>query len=454
MPILTTSEQLVHKLETTAGVANANMHLVPQNVRLREIGFSTEAAKDDDSSRVATGDLAGNDESIIGMKTGTASYSVKIAPGEYTPIQAGAVDTVSVTDGGDTTGIADGTYTIVQGTDFTTSGAGLNLVLDATVAADVLTAVSITGGGNSYEAADTLTVTQINSIAMTSDATVTVDTVIPTDAGHKLNYDTYFANAGLNLIAINSGVTDDTPATYGFYPSADKASQTATIADIVRNSDNDQSSVRTLAGCIANFTLAADGVGAPFTAAFEAQGRVESVVDVPTDDVVGYDDADIMRTTADNFLDTDVTITDLSTNVVTSFCLSTLSMASGNEVQMNECQSDESGVLNYFISLMNPTIDINPLLTSISDYNYWDALITEKFYRIEIESEFLKTVIPRGQMLSSAIADDSGKMRNAMQFRALRNIDEYVPTELISAPPAKPAEAMYYIIITETEANY
>jgi len=363
MAFLNTSALLIQQLEVTAGTAIPNMETVDTSVRVRELDFSLDISKDDESSRYLTGDFAGNDESIIGMKTGTASYSIKLAPGEYTPV-------------------------------------------------------------------------------------VTVD-----DAEHKLNYKDYFANAGLELVEIGTDATDDTEGLYAFYPSADQASNTATVARILRDSDSSTSSLETLAGCMSNLTIAVDGVGSPFTASFETQGRVENVEDVITANVSGFNEANVMRTVADNFLNTTVTITDLVTDVATTFCLSSMTLETGNELNMVECQDNAAGIKNYLITAMDPTIEIDPLLKTLADFDYWEALTEEKMYRVEVESEFIKVVLPRTQILNSAIGDSNGFMRNTLTMRALRNIDEYVPTE-ITTPPTNIAQAMYYVIINESVKNY
>ena len=364
MAFLTTSDLFIQQLEVTPGTAIADMETITTNVRVRELEMSLETEKDDESSRYLTGDFAGNDESIIGKKMGTASYGIKLAPGEYIP---------------DPSGLA---------------------------------------------------------------------------VGHQLSYKNYFGNAGLNVIEVDTEVTTNASGLYAFYPSADKASQTATVARIMRDSDTNKSMVETLAGAMSNFSINVDGTGSPFLANFETMGRVESVEDVDTSTVAGFDEANVMRTVADNFLNTEVKITDLSDDSETTFCLSSLTMESGNELNMRDCQDNEAGIRNYLITLQDPTVEIDPLLRTLADFDYWSGLTSEKRYRVEITSEFITLVMPNAQILNSAIADANGYKRNTLTFRALRNIDEYVPTELVGNEPADPAQAMYYIMIKESVQDY
>lgn len=80
-----------------------------------------------------------------------------------------------VEDGG-TTGEADSDYTIVQDTDFTTSGGGTALQLTVTVSSGAITVVAIfdSNVGTDYLPQDTVTITQVNSVAMTANAVVKI----------------------------------------------------------------------------------------------------------------------------------------------------------------------------------------------------------------------------------------------------------------------------------------
>jgi len=360
MSFLTNAMLFVQKMEATTGTPIANIETETVKVRIRELDFSVTTEKDDENSKYLTGDYAGNDESIIGKRTGTANYSIKFAPAEF--------DTAKATD------------------------------------------------------------------------------------KHTLTYADYLKNAGLQETKIGATDADPLGAKYIYYPSADNAQKTATVARLVKGKNaagETKYNVETLAGAMSNLTIAVDGVGKPFKMGFETMGRV---VEVKTVDAIGgLDEASIMRTVADKFLNTVVKIKDLSTNVETQFCVNTFNFASGNEIVEVECQDNTSGVKNYIITGMNPTIELDPLLKTLTEFDYWGALTNERFYSITIEAEYIKLFIPRAQILNSAVADANGFLRNTLSMRALRNIDK---VDHDGAPALSVAEAMWFLVIDERAPQY
>jgi len=364
MAFLSSTQILIQKLEVTPGTGIATIENVSTSERVRELEFSMEVSKDDEASKYLTGDYAGNDESIIGMKTGTASYSIKVAPGQFGTVSSGVYS-------------------------------------------------------------------------------------------HNLTYTDYMANAGLNVVPVGTTASDATPGVYHFYPTSDKASATATIARITKDSDTVAPAsgymVEKLTGAMSNLTLSVDGVGAPFKMAFETMGAVDSVYNVVN--ISGFNEAGVNRTVADNFLNTTVKITDLKTTTEYSFCINSLTFETGNEISPIECQSSVSGIRNYIITAMNPTIEIDPLLQTLSQFNYWAGFTSEKFYKVEIISEFVSLMIPRAQILNSAIADSNGFLRNTLSMRALRNIDGVFPVGL-TPTPTNVEQAMYFLSIKESPADY
>lgn len=361
MAFLTTSRAILTKLESTPGTA-AVMTSVEQENRIRELDFKVEVAVDSDTSKFLTGDLAGNDESITGKKTGTASYKIKLTAGEFEAT-------------GDT---------------------------------------------------------------------------------HKLTYGIYLENAGLNKVGIGTtDVTDTSAGDWVFYPSVDAASKTMTL-DIYEKDPSKLTAIKSeIIGAMSNLTISADGVGAPFVAAFEAKGRVDAVVSVATADIPEFDDANVMRIVADKFLSTTIKVTDLSTDTAVEFCASKLSLESGNEISELECQATAAGILNNTITAQNPKLVIDPLLKTLEEFNYWNALTQEKFYKIEVISTDMTIYIPRAQLMSSSVADSNGFLRNEMSFRCLRNIDSDKPAVVTTEiAAAKLPQAMYFIVIGEKAAQY
>lgn len=349
--------------ETTAGTAVQDIHTKTTSVRLREMSFSKDVAKDDENSKYLSGDFSGNDESIIGTKEATATYSLKVAPGVY---------------------------------------------------------YETTVGSGTYE--------------------------------HMLTYEDYLLNSCLGKTEVGTATTDNTAGLYIFYPSVANAEKTITGALLLSDPNAGKTHVQELAGGISNFTLKVDGVGAPFTLDFETKGKLENVYDVDTTAIGGFNDTGVMRTVADKLLETTVSITDLETDTeTTSFCINSMTFSSNNELSKVECQKSESGINNFVVTGMNPSLEIDPLLQTLTDFDYWTGLTEEKFYQVSIKSNFVELLIPRAQILTSAVADSNGFQRNTLTFRALRNIDEVVPA---NSGITGDAEMMYFLTIREDKENY
>ena len=85
---------------------------------------------------------------------------------------------MSVTSGGVGVTPSAGSYQLVQGTDFTASGSGTGMTITVTWSGTTITAIeSVDVEGTGYAAAETLTVTQVDSNALAIDATLTIDSV-------------------------------------------------------------------------------------------------------------------------------------------------------------------------------------------------------------------------------------------------------------------------------------
>lgn len=92
MAILTSSKFMVVELESAPGVP-ADLSTVSSNIRTRDVESNIDTEKDDEASKYNTGDYgSGIDESIIGMKKGSVTTSIKISSGEYTPDGGGGAE--------------------------------------------------------------------------------------------------------------------------------------------------------------------------------------------------------------------------------------------------------------------------------------------------------------------------------------------------------------------------
>jgi hypothetical protein len=128
-----------------------------------------------------------------------------------------------------------------------------------------------------------------------------------------------------------------------------------------------------------------------------------------------------------------------------------------------ECSSNPTGISNYMITKINPTIEINPILKTLADFNWYTAVTSEKFYSVEISKagSTVKLFIPRAQINSSSIADSNGFMRNTMSFRCLLNLDNKdIPvgwnggSVATSFPTIELSSIPYYLYIGEVASQY
>lgn len=363
MAFLTNSRAILTKLESTPGTA-ANMTGVQQENRIRELDFKVDVAVDSDTSSFLSGDLAGKDETITGVRKGTASYKIKMTAGEFEP---------------------------------------------------------------------------------------TADT-------HRITYGEFLENAGLNKLGIGTDDGIDTvPGQWVFYPSVDAASKTMTV-DVYDKDPSKATGLKSqIIGAISNLTIGADGIGQPFVASFEAQGRVDAITSVATSAIPAFDDSAVARIVADKYLATTIIISDvLVPTTSASFCASKLSLESKNTIADLECQATASGLLYSTITTQDPALTIDPLVTTLEEFDFFNALTNEKFYSIEIKSEDFTILIPRAQLMGSSVGDSNGFLRNEMKWRCLRNIDAVRPTGVTSGDvsDAKAVQAMYWLIIEEKQADY
>ena len=92
-------------------------------------------------------------------------------------------------------------------------------------------------------------------------------------------------------------------------------------------------------------------------------------------------------------------------------------------------------------------------MKTLDEFNYWNALKNEKFYKIEIDSADIHIYIPRAQLNSSSVADSNGFMRNEMTFRPLRNVDSDKPAVLTSTIGMNLPECKYFIYFDEVSLS-
>jgi hypothetical protein len=213
--------------------------------------------------------------------------------------------------------------------------------------------------------------------------------------------------------------------------------------------------MESLRGCMGTFNISVGGRGQPFLLGLEYQGSVETVEEVDIADIPVFDDNASMHIIPDKFLNTTITLTNLSkNNLATTHCVSTLTLDSGNVISEIECQETESGILNYLITDIAPMLTIDPALRNVSEFDAWGSLVDGDVYKVEIQSESIGILVPRAQMTTAEVADANGFMRTSIAFRPLRNINQTLPVGLLVADVPNPKEAMYFITISEKTADY
>jgi hypothetical protein len=369
MAFLTSSQLFTYVMEDAPGDYKPEVIETDINVRLRDLEWSNENERDDAESKYMTGTWHGADESIVGKKMVTASYGLKVAPGEFTPA---------------------------------------------------------------------------------------TDPLAPVDAKHKLNYKDLFNNCGLKYLPIGVGATNDAEGMHVFYPSQSESQKTMSIARIVYDGASGKYQISKGAGAMSNFSITADGTAVPFRVAFDTSARSEGVEDkLGTDDVAELDEADIMRTVADSMRNTLVKITDLNTDVATELCITSMGLESGNRIEQIECQNTDSGLKHFYIAEINPTVEMDPLLQTLADFSWWEAVSTERFYSVDIQSEYVNIFIPRAQINENSVGDANGTMRNTITLRALINIDGVAPAWIpVADRPTKLTEIPYFVAIKESKKAY
>jgi len=228
---------------------------------------------------------------------------------------------------------------------------------------------------------------------------------------------------------------------------SDATTLTAAIIDIETGSSPKAIEYK-VAGAMGTLSIGCEGTGKPFMANFKFSGKVDGVTELVS--IPEYSDTDGIGTLADKFLDTTVQITPLDVNgnedgAAIEFCTNSFSLELGSEISSINCQADLSGILYDSITARKPMVKINPLLTNLTTWDFFDSLNTVTLYKVEIINASVSLEVPRAQLMNNSIGDDSGRFRNELNFRPLRNI--------LGATQAE-KEAVFTLSISEIEKVY
>ncbi|MCF8012579.1 MAG: hypothetical protein K9L56_15015, partial [Clostridiales bacterium] len=161
------------------------------------------------------------------------------------------------------------------------------------------------------------------------------------DAEHSLNYKELIQNQGMKMVEKGTTATDTTVGSYTFFPSKSNASKTMSFARFLTESTASglNGRVEAFKGGVGSFTLEVDGRGAPFMFNSEVNVAVEKIEDVAEVDIPEFDDSTVNRTLGDKFLNTTITIEDVTDGTSPiEFCVSSLTLNANSEITEISCQ--------------------------------------------------------------------------------------------------------------------
>lgn len=245
---------------------------------------------------------------------------------------------------------------------------------------------------------------------------------------YKLPFAKYLQACGLEL-GVNLPTDEATEdGSFEFFPSMNANLQPITGAVLDIDSQTGDGVEYSLYGLMGTLTIDME-TGKPFNANISLTGGVADVVDVPAVSVPEFIDANALSTIPAVMLDTVVRLTELDADgsvkpagIVTELCLETANLDTGVTVSMVKCQASPSGVLYSTITSREPKISINPRLSKQSELPFWASIKNMSTWKIEIIGTDIEILVPRGQMITSALGDTDGFVSNELTFAPLRNI--------------------------------
>ena len=264
-----------------------------------------------------------------------------------------------------------------------------------------------------------------------------------TSAQHKINFAKFFETSGCNRIDIKDSVLASTikfPISYLFYPSSTAVNNTITLTEVVTDESKNSVATETY-GAVGTFKISADGTGKPLKIEFDYAGAGETtpngIWDIsPTNTAkLAFDTANISQIVAEKYVNTSITITDLETLAVSTFCSPSLMFDAGMEKSVVECQNTSGGIRNNYISGMKPRLEITPMLQTLTNFDFWQGMTSQGKYSIDIIVDTtvanippIRLFVPRAELLNAPMSDTEGRVINTMTFRPLENLEKTLPT--------------------------
>ena len=191
----------------------------------------------------------------------------------------------------------------------------------------------------------------------------------------------------------------------------------------------------TFRGLTSNAVISAESAGKPFKLVLDPKGGVGGVAEVEHSAVPIFDDGNANNTRSIPFINADVVLTavnfDGSSNGSSSvsFCVSSFGLDMQNVSTEIICASSQYGVVKTQITDQNPKIDVGVLMTSLSDFDWWNAQTQMQIFTLEIvvyedgakTLPLYKLLAPRVQLQGATSSDDNGLRKQDSTFMCLVN---------------------------------
>jgi hypothetical protein len=267
---------------------------------------------------------------------------------------------------------------------------------------------------------------------------------LPSNPGtftHKMPYDKYLRSCSLNEAVVwdkvGSPVIDDYPyaASRVYYPSLESSDNTITITELYKNVSGEGIADEAV-GCMSTLEITAGGTGQPYMMNYTPGGSGETfkVPQVAADKVI-FDAQNGLSLPSDKFQFTSISIKRLIDDVVVSdFCSNAITFAGGQETEDIRCQSG-SGIAHNVNVDFEPRLTINPLLKTLTAFDYWKSVTEAEEFEITVISKYLTATgvqvnqlfIPKATLLPTTVAADGKKIRNELVFRPIQNSEKAYP---------------------------
>lgn len=197
----------------------------------------------------------------------------------------------------------------------------------------------------------------------------------------------------------------------------DNQSLTIEIFDIERGGASPNARKYQFAGCMGNMILSSEGVGLPWVAQFEFQGKFVDVTDVVTANIL--DLTSPSTTTYEKLLANPMTIGGVSK------CISSFSLDIGNTISPQMCQGEATGYELFAITARRPRLTVNPLAAIVATDDTYGKMVAQTRGAVSLAtaaaSPHFTIAAPDAQIISLAYGDRDGLVSDDMTYKLLRN---------------------------------